>query len=569
MHRVHARRAARIAAATAFVSAPEPRSIGRVSRGRQFIAGNFLFAGHLVEGPNLSIWDVAGDKDVVAGELQSCRWLDDLVAVGDDRARAKAQEWVFDWIDRYGNGTGPGWVPDLVGGRLIRWINHGFFLLRGQSSERSTQFFESLAQQTIFLARRWNVTAAGLPRFEALTGMIYAGLSLEGMEDHLGQAVAALAADCDTQIDEQGGIPTRNPEELLEVATLLNWTVQALDEMGHDCPDQIKAAVGRVAPTLRALRHSDGGLARFHGGGRGIEGRLEQALVSSGTKALPDATLYMGFARLSAGRTSLIVDAAKPPSGPASINAHASTLAFELTSGRRPVVVSCGSGTNFGENWRRASRATPSHSTLGIEGFSSARVGVPGRMSAEHDMLTDGPTIVHFGLQKPDGKRRLEMSHNGYQASHGLTHARVLDMSFDGRSVDGEDLLATLTEADNGQFAAALAEAGLTGIPFSIRFHLHPDVEATIDMGATAVSLTLKSGEVWVFRHDGSTKLQLVPSVFLENGRLKPRETQQVVLSGRTMSYATRVRWSLAKAHGTPDAVRDLEQADPMDSFDD
>ena len=27
--------------------------------------------------------------------------------------------------------------------------------------------------------------------------------------------------------------------------------------------------------TLRALRHADGGLARFHGGGRGIDGRLD------------------------------------------------------------------------------------------------------------------------------------------------------------------------------------------------------------------------------------------------------------------------------------------------------
>ena len=58
---------------------------------------------------------------------------------------------------------------------------------------------------------------------------------------------------------------------------------------------------------------------------------------------------------------------------------------------------------------------------------------------------------------------------------------------------------------------------------FAIRFHLHPDVDATLDMGGTAVSMALRSGEIWVFRHDGAAELALEASVYLEKGRLKPR----------------------------------------------
>ena len=83
----------------------------------------------------------------------------------------------------------------------------------------------------------------------------------------------------------------------------------------------------------------------------------------------------MGFARLSGGRTTVIVDAASPPGGAAGGLAHASTNAFELTSGRRPLIVSCGSGAPFGPDWRLAGRATASHSTLAVEGFSSSRLG--------------------------------------------------------------------------------------------------------------------------------------------------------------------------------------------------
>ncbi|MEJ6399212.1 heparinase II/III family protein [Yoonia sp. 208BN28-4] len=566
MHRLHARLVARGRPATAFVLQPEPRTIGHFARGRQLIAGNFLFSGLLVEAKGASIWDISSDNAVVQDEVQGCAWLDDLAAVGDAKARALAQGWVNDWIARYGDGRGPGWTPDLVGRRLIRWINHGFFLLRGQEKEDSERFFRCLGRQTIFLSRRWKTTMPGLPRFEALTGMIYAGLSLEGMEDHVAPAVAALARDCATEVDGEGGIPTRNPEELLEVFTLLTWAAQSLNESGQRPPEELLNAIARIAPTLRALRHSDGSLARFHGGGRGLDGRLDHALATSAVKTRSDDALAMGFSRLTAGRTSLIIDAAPPPKGEASANGHASTLGFELTSGRRPLVVSCGSGRSFGEDWRRAGRATASHSTLAIDGYSSSRLAAPSRLAiAMQERLEDIPTFVQCEISPLYDGRRVELSHNGYARTHGLTHARTFDIAVDGRGMVGEDLLTTLSPTDNQRFDAALDRTSLQGIPFAVRFHLHPDVDATLDLGGAAVSMVLKSGEVWIFRQDGSATLTVEPSVYLENGRLKPRATKQVVLSGRAMAYATRVRWSLAKAQDTPDAVRDLVVSDPAD----
>ena len=52
----------------------------------------------------------------------------------------------------------------------------------------------------------------------------------------------------------------------------------------------------------------------------------------------------MGFSRFTSGATVVIVDAEAPASGPTSFNAHASTGAFELSTGRNPLIVSCGSG---------------------------------------------------------------------------------------------------------------------------------------------------------------------------------------------------------------------------------
>jgi uncharacterized heparinase superfamily protein len=546
-------RASKVPAATGFVSQPEPRTIGQYNRGRQMVAGNFLFAGHLVEAPGASIWDVRAPDPAFAREAHGFAWLDDLAALGDGAARLKAQDWTYDWIARYGRGSGAGWSPDLTARRLIRWINHAFFLMSGRKSEQTGGYFRLLTSQTVYLSRAWKNAAPGLPRFEALTGMICAGLALKGMEGYVGPAVAALAADCLREVDGEGGLPTRNPEELLEVFTLLTWAAQALSEAGRMPPPELNSAMERIAPTLRALRHADGGLARFHGGGRGAEGRLDHALATAGVRTMPAARLAMGFARLQGGRTTVIVDAAAPPGARAGRGAHASTCALELTSGRRPVVVSCGSGAPFGVEWRQAGRATASHSTLAIEGYSSSRFA-PGEFTTFHETAQ----VTTARLMPAEDGTGLHLAHDGWAQTHGLSHVRDLFLAGDGRKLSGIDKLAALSVAQKNRFEALIQDGRLGGVAFDLRFHLHPDVDARLDMGGAAVSLALKSGEIWVFRHDGGGKLSLEPSVYLERKRLRPRPALQIILRTSAIDFETRLGWTLAKAQDTPLAIRDL-----------
>ena len=562
-NRVHARLASFARPATAFTSQPEPRTIGSFARGRQLTSGNFLFAGYLVEAPQSDIWDLEMPDDGFEADVHGFTWLDDLAAVGDEHAVKRAQKWTHDWVTRFGTGRGPGWTPDLTGRRLIRWINHAILLLNGQDPKVSEAYFRCLARQTIFLSRRWKAASPGLPRFEALTGLIYAGLALSGMDRHVGKATKALAKECASRIDKDGALSTRNPEELLEIFTLLNWASAALLDEERAPGAAHQQAVESIAPILRSLRHSDGGLARFHGGGRGLEGRLDRSLATSGVRARASEGLAMGFARLSHGRTSIIVDASTPPPMPFSANGHASTLAFELTSGRRPVIVNCGSGATFGKNWRRAGRATPSHSTLGIEGYSSSRLGSGGMITGRKaELLVDGPREVRFDRHEADAGTRLIVGHDGYVPSHGLTHVRTLHLGFDGRGLRGEDALLSLERSAERRFDVARSRSDSSGIVFAVRFHLHPDVDATLDMGGAAVSMAPKSGEIWIMRAEGPVEMTLESSVYLEKSRLSPRATKQVVLSGAAQEYATRISWTISKAQDTPSAVRDYEMDD-------
>lgn len=548
-------RAAKGPVATGFASQPEPRSIGLYARGKQLVAGSFVSGGTVLERPDAAIWDVPFPDPLTRADVHGFGWLDDLAAMGDARAQGRAQDWTFEWMRRFGRGRGPGWAPQIVGRRLIRWINHAPMLLDQKSAEERTAFLTSLSVQLRFLAQRQGEASAGLNRVEALTGTICAGLVLEGMAAQVEPALRALSAELEAEVDMGGGIASRNPEELLELFTLLTWSAQALAEAGRISPPELLAAMERIAPVLRALRHADGGLARFHGGGRGAEGRLDAALANAGVKPATSAGMAMGYVRLTGGRTSILMDAAPPAEN--GVLAHASTNAFELTSGRRPLVVSVGSGAAFGAEWRQPGRATVSHSTLAVEGYSSSRLGPSGQGA-----FVERADVTTLRMVPGENGAGVHIAQDGWSKSHGLSHIRDLMLTHDGRFLKGIDRLAAITTAEKRRFER-LSGPRQKGVKFAVRFHIHPDVETRLDMGGAAVSLTLKSGEIWVFRHDGTTKMTLEPTVYLEKTRLRPRESLQIVLSGLAQDFDTQLGWTLSKAQDTPLAIRDLEREDP------
>jgi uncharacterized heparinase superfamily protein len=550
------------------VAWPEPRVAGDPARGRQLLRGRFRIGREILEAPDRSIWDLAPEEPEAVA-LHGFAWLDDLLSVGEGAARAKGQAWVADWLERHEGGRGPGWVPELSAERLIRLLGHSRTLLHppGVGEERLAR---AVAAEARFLEGGWRRAAPGRPRVAALAALIGAGLALPGRRALVARAVQALSQEAGQVIDAEGGTASRNPEELLEVMALLAGANGALAAADLPPDPGVGGAIARGTPTLRALRHADGGLARFHGGCRGPEGRLDQVLAAAGRPSLavgkPGLPGHMGYLRLAAGRTTVIVDAAAPPTGAASVVGHASTLAFELTSGRRPLVVNMGAGRSFGDRWRRAARATASHSTLSLDMVSSARLGLP-LPGEEGARIVDGPARVLVETGTLDGGPRAELAQDGWRGSHGLTHARILALSPDGRSLQGEDLLTTLTAADGEAFDRAIDASNRLGIAFAVRFHLHPDVEAATD-GRGDVAILLKSGEEWVFSHDGEALLSIEDSVYLEEGRLRPRPTLQIVLAGRAIRRHTQLRWTLAKGYSTPEGLRDLNPRTDWDEED-
>jgi len=535
--------------------------IGRLARGRQVCAGKFLFAGNVVDAPDRMIWDIEIPDAAFERELHRFVWLDDLASVGGNEVWSRARVWIREWIKRFGRGYGPGWSPELTGQRLIRWINHSTCLLDAGDERWSAAFRRSLGHQIGFLSNRWQRIPQGFSRLETLTALVQASVVLAGNHGDAEYAVTALVREIDREINPDGEIPTRNPEELLDVLLLLVWTRSIFTDAARSPPSQIVDAIERIAPVLRALRHSDGALARFHGGGRGIEGRLDYALANSGARRLDRPGSAMGFARLSAGRTTLIMDAAPPPTVSGAIG-HASTLAFEMTLGRRPMVISCGSGVQFGAGWARAGRTTALHSALEVDVSPPSSFGAGRRRSTARKSPTGVPTDVRVRRFSEASGKGIHASHDGYLPTHGLIHVRAVGLASDGGSLTGDDTLTAASENEVRRFERIRDRMGRPGIPFSIRFHMHPDVTVQADHDERNVTLRLGNGEVWIFRYEGEATMLLQPSVYLEQGRLAPRETSQIVLSAHAMAHMTHIRWKFERAVESPVNIRDLTRED-------
>lgn len=520
----------------AFVSQPEPRSIGLPSRGIHLLSGNFLFAGDHVEAPDTAIWDITMPSAAFVEEVQGFGWLDHLAAEGSSNSRVTAQAWLQDWIGRYGAGRGPGWTPQLTGRRVVRWINHGLMLLQNQSSEDSRAYFRSLGHQAGFLARRWKAAPAGLPRFEALTGLVYCGLALETRRSYLTLALRAIGSECEANIGKDGAIESRNPEELMTVFMLLTWASLAITEAGETPHRQHLLAMERMVPTLRSLRLGNGGLTQFHGGGRGADGQLDRALADSAIRLDAHQKGGMGFERMAHAGTTLLLDAGKQQF---SDLGYASPLAFEMSSGRHVLFSNSGPGQYFNAEMLAFSREMYGHTGLNIAG-QSPRLKPRKRKQADVSLpLVERSENFDFEM--------LVSNHSYYGPTHGLTHFRTLEMAKTGQLLRGKDRVVSDTDEQRAVFDKWFKKTGKRTMPIFAHFHVPPEVELEVGMKNTAVSMTLPNQEVWVLQAKGS-KLAVSSSYAMDKGRLRPRAAKQIVLSDKAINYEGSIDWTVTRA---------------------
>ncbi len=463
-------------------------------------------------------WSDSSGSPVLRSAAHSFTWMRDLRALGTDAARLRARALVSEWI------TSPppdaiAHRPDVVGARITAWLGHYDFF----AASADDGFRQRLMARLVSDARS---LSAALPAEEldaraltALKGLIAAAVALPEHAGFLTRALRFLPQEITRQMLPDGCHAERSPAAQLAALQDLTEIRALLQASQTQPPAALTGAIERMAPALRAMRHGDGGLALFNGSKEEGSTLIDLVLTQAGRAGRgPVSLLDGGFQRLQAGRSVLLVDCGAPPPEGVDRHAHAGTLSMELSVGRERLIVNCGAFPAGPNDWRDALRATAAHSTLVIADVSSSEV--------KREGLGRRPVTVEAQRQEANGAHWLETSHDGWKRLFGAVHRRRLYVAESGEDVRGEDVI----EASEPQ-------------PYTLRFHLHPDVTASLQQDGAAVLLRLRSGSGWRLRAEG-VKMTLEESIYF--GGNEPRRCDQVVLTGYP-DGPQQVKWAISK----------------------
>jgi len=492
---------------------------GDARRGRDMVAGIFHFAGQTIAKDDLS-WEPLQASPEWLAELHGFEWLRDLRSVGGERARRMAREMVSTWLARYPKHHELAWRADIIGARLKSWISFHDFFCASADDEFRKNYFSSLLRQTRHLARALPGNLSGIPLMQALKGLAYTGLALEEGEERLEQAFNGILQQIREQILPDGGHISRSPQATFEFLQCLVDLRAALISAKMEMPEELQHTIDRVAPAVKFFRHGDGALAQFNGGQEGNAHLCETTLMHSGARGKAMQSLpHSGYERIIQGRSSVIMDTGVPLVSSYCERAHAGLLSFEYSFGRDRVIVNCGTSAAEGK-WRRVLRSTLAHSTLTADNRNSCQFNAEGMLS--------GRPGVSAGRQENQDTALIEASHNGYVPRFGLLHRRCVRLREQGDIVCGEDQLA-----------------GKSGVPFAVRFHLHPGILASLTADGEEALLRTKSGMSWRFKAAGA-RPEIEESIYACKGEI-PSPSLQIVLTGQTTGPTTTVSWEMKR----------------------
>jgi uncharacterized heparinase superfamily protein len=498
---------------------------GDTARGQALLVDQFILAGQTVTTLESNPWAQTGQSEHWLAALYGFGWLRDLRAAANGPAKLKARALLESWLA--GGAALPALAerPDVVGSRLTAWSANAEFFLHDASDDFRRRFVHSFTAQYRQLTKTQRRAGDGLERLLALKGLLIGALALGDDERRIAPIIKQLDQELGRQILPDGAQLERSPSIHFNLLAELIALKATLETARRELPVALQNAIDRMAPILRTYRHGDGGLALFNSSNEEEAWAIDLVLGQCDSKGRPLTNApHGGFRRVQAGRTLLIMDTGVPSRvGRAG---HAGTLSFELSVGKDRLIVNCGHWPGSDQSWRRALSATAAHSTLTVDDTNSA-------LLREEGGIGNGAIHVTVNREDQDGAAWIDASHDGYLEPFGLTHWRRLYVSAEGTDLRGEDRLVRTQKKQVG------------GRAFAVRFHLHPEVQASQVQDGSSVLLRGPSGAGWQMRASGGA-LDLNESVYAGRAGERRRSTQ-IVLTGPLEPDETIIKWALRR----------------------
>ncbi len=445
---------------------------------------------------------------------------------GGGEARQIARKLVSDWLNSFGNWHSTVWRGDILGERISSWLGMFDFFCESGSDDFRNLVLESISKQITHGLNDINSNVSGMKRIRSLKGLIIGCIALNFDEERIDSLQRLLFKELEMQLFSDGGHTSRSPSTHIEFIMALIDIRNILRGYGLETSEDLQIYIVKMSRMLRLWRHGDGKLALFHNSQENGKPLIDSVLgqIESQQKTIYSAD-QTGFHKISAGSSNLIVDTGAS----ANLNDenHDSLTAFEFSTGKQRIIVNCGTSPgNF--ELREALKTSAAHSMLTVDDKS---IGI----AARREPINSRNIVTAVTRKLVDACSLIEITHEGYGESYGLTHNRNLYLSADGTDLRGEEIL------NYSGAPGALPDKAI------VRFHLHPRVRASLVQDGSSILLRPTSGGFWRFKTDSD--LGLEESLYSGTAIRQRTEQITVVRSLEDIRDKNRVvvRWALSK----------------------
>ena len=512
---------------------PRDHVLGDRARGDALLAGRFILGDEMISLADLD-FAALGASGPLATAFQGFAWLRDLAAAaGRDRGARLAEAMAGRWLVAHGTRVDEAWAPALWGERVLFWTAYAPYMLSSRDAGYRSALLNTLARGARHLDANADRAAPGLDRITAWSGALAAALLIQGGAPRVARAEAGLMRALAAAQFEDGGLMSRSPHEQILLVDRLGLLRAAYFAAKQTLPDTLESAAAAALAALHGVTMGDGALSNWQGGNAGDAARIAALVEGCGLRARPlRAARGWGYQRLSALGTIIVIDAAPPPPARMAPLGTASTLAFEMSDGAQRLVVNCGGPgpvpSELPADLILALRTTGAHSTLNLNDCNSTAI-------LDDGALGKGVDDVVINRAEDNDSSRLDASHDGYVRGFGLLHERSMILGNDGKEVRGQD---KLTPKGRKKIKA--------DVPYAIRFHLAPGVEATPTADGMGAILRATGSPPWNFRCRGAM-LGIEESLYVDH-RGVPLTTQQLVVVGEVSSLGGTIAWQFRRS---------------------
>ena len=512
---------------------PRDHVLGDRARGDALLAGKYTLGSEMISLADLDFAEL-GATGPLATSFQGFSWLRDLAAAaGRDRGAKVAEAMAGRWLVAHGTRVDDAWAPALWGERILFWTAYAPYILSSRDAGYRSALLNTLARGARHLDAQADRAAPGIDRITAWAGSLAGALLIQGGAPRVARAEAGLMRALAAAQFEDGGLMSRSPHEQILLIDRLGLLRAAYFAAKQSLPDALESAAAAALAALHGVTMGDGALSSWQGGNAGDPARIAALVEGCGLRARPlRQARGWGYQRLSALGTIVVIDAGPPPPARMAPLGTASTLAFEMSDGAQRIVVNCGGPgpvpTDLPLELVVALRTTGAHSTLSLNDTNSTAI-------MDDRTLGRGVGDVVIDRAEDNDSSRIDASHDGYVRGFGLLHERSLILGNDGKEVRGQDKLTP-----RGRKKIKV------DVPYAIRFHLAPGVEATRTADGMGAILRAANAPPWTFRCRGAM-LGIEESLHIDHrGAAIP--TQQMVVVGEVSSLGATIAWQFRRS---------------------